>query len=272
MKQALLLPLFGLIILDGFGQNTLTYQVFFNLDQHNIESDEETKLAEWTAQFNSDSIMKLEIIGHTDELGSNEYNLQLSENRGNAIIDWFETNRPFFYKTSIVDAKGEEFASKARSSTGVPSDRKVEIFITLESSDSTRTDGQKLADAEIGESIVFENLKFIGGQHFLLPQAYPELEQLIDIMLHNPSLEIEIQGHVCCRKDTAKDGYDVHTRTYDLSWNRAKHIRDKLVYAGVEKDRISHIGFGGLKPLISPEITNEDRMKNRRVEIKVTGK
>jgi outer membrane protein OmpA-like peptidoglycan-associated protein len=90
-------------------------------------------------------------------------------------------------------------------------------------------------------------------------------------MQKNPTLEIEIRGHICCKLHS-EDGMDIDTRTYSLSLNRAKHIRDQLVEAGISTERMKYIGFAGTKPLIEPELTADDRNRNRRVEIKILKK
>ncbi len=72
---------------------------------------------------------------------------------------------------------------------------------------------------------MLENLQFLPGKHVLRSFSKPEVEKLLNIMLENPTLEIEIQGHVCCgRMIGDADHLDFDTRSYDLSANRAKSI------------------------------------------------
>jgi outer membrane protein OmpA-like peptidoglycan-associated protein len=54
----------------------------------------------------------------------------------------------------------------------------------------------------------------------------------------------------------------------ELSFLRAKAIADILVKRGISLERISVIGSGDTRPIDSNE-TNEGRVKNRRVEVKL---
>jgi outer membrane protein OmpA-like peptidoglycan-associated protein len=53
-----------------------------------------------------------------------------------------------------------------------------------------------------------------------------------------------------------------------LSYRRVEKIKEYLVQYGIDKKRIETVGYGGAKP-IAPNDTEENRAKNRRVEIKV---
>ena len=66
------------------------------------------------------------------------------------------------------------------------------------------------------------------------------------------------QGHVCCANN------------YMLSQERAIAIANYLVKNGVSSNRITYSAYSNSRPLV-PEIDDESRQKNRRVEILVTG-
>jgi len=60
--------------------------IYFDVDRYEIDSTYFTYLEKLTRILNSHSDLRLKIIGHTDADGSNEYNLELSKNRANAIF------------------------------------------------------------------------------------------------------------------------------------------------------------------------------------------
>ncbi len=99
------------------------------------------------------------------------------------------------------------------------------------------------------------------------------MKRLLSILQEHQNIKIEIQGHVCCL-DYQKfdDGWDRDTRTYNLSINRAEHIYKYLIHNGIDSTRLSYKGFGGAFRLIEPELNEEDRIQNRRVEILVVDK
>ena len=58
-----------------------------------------------------------------------------------------------------------------------------------------------------------------------------------------------------------------------LSETRAKAVADYLIEKGIPASRLKHKGFGNLKPLVPfPEKNESDRVKNRRVEIRIISK
>lgn len=118
-------------------------------------------------------------------------------------------------------------------------------------------------NGKVGDKIRLENLNFIGGSDKLLPESLPVLEELLQVMIDNPKLKIQIQGHVCCYiKDPS-----------DISRKRAKAIYKYLIENGIKKRRLSFKSFDGKKPLFNiPEETEEEKAANRRVEIEIIEK
>lgn len=268
----------------GNCQDAEKHTVYFDLGDAHLNSESLEKLISWFETL-PDSILKIEIIGYADFVGSNKDNLDLSKLRAEQIVEQIELQNHFSYKMVLFDFDGEKHSIPTNSKSGSPIDRKVEIAayrypkkeIEIESnSDSqelivSNSQAGLLTKTNVGETLVLDNLNFIPGQHFLMPEAVSELQALIEVLEKNPTLEIEIQGHICCQL-TERDGYDVKTKTYDLSINRAKYINDQLVLAGISQERLTFKGFAGTQPLVFPEKTELDRAKNRRVELKVLKK
>jgi len=55
-----------------------------------------------------------------------------------------------------------------------------------------------------------------------------------------------------------------------LSQGRVNNVKRALMQEGIDKDRIKAVGYGETKPLV-PNTTEENKQKNRRVEIIVVG-
>jgi outer membrane protein OmpA-like peptidoglycan-associated protein len=121
-----------------------------------------------------------------------------------------------------------------------------------------------------GDELIIEGLNFYPGSHRTLPEAKPILKKLLQLLQENPTLMVEIQGHVCCAAKPNEDGLDDETGDFKLSWNRAQYVRDYLIQNGVAENRITYRGFAMTRPLVYPEKTIQDQIKNRRVEILVT--
>jgi len=118
-----------------------------------------------------------------------------------------------------------------------------------------------LKPIKVGQSIVLRNIFFdfdkanIKGQN--LKQ---ELENLIKLMNDNPNIKIEISGHT--------DNIGSAAYNQKLSESRAKAVVDYLIEHGIDRSRLSYMGYGFEKP-IAPNDTEEGRQLNRRVEFKI---
>ena len=68
------------------------------------------------------------------------------------------------------------------------------------------------------------------------------------------------------------DGYDMDTKTYELSVNRAKEVYTFLLRSGIDPRRMSYEGRGSNEKLYAVEVNDQQRTANRRVEIVIVDK
>jgi outer membrane protein OmpA-like peptidoglycan-associated protein len=90
--------------------------------------------------------------------------------------------------------------------------------------------------------------------------GYPALDNWVKMMKDNPFMTAEIQGH------TDAVGSDSYNQA--LSERRAASVVSYLVGKGIERDRLTSIGYGESRLI---EQTQEKSETNRRVVLKVTG-
>jgi outer membrane protein OmpA-like peptidoglycan-associated protein len=100
------------------------------------------------------------------------------------------------------------------------------------------------------------NLKinFESGTAKILPASTGTLKELESILKKDTTLNIQLNGHVCCSPDQP------------LSLARARAVGHYLIVAGIPQERIFCYGFSNKKPLVA-ETTDENMAKNRRVEV-----
>jgi outer membrane protein OmpA-like peptidoglycan-associated protein len=120
-----------------------------------------------------------------------------------------------------------------------------------------------LQKIEIGKIIVLNNIFFNTNKFDLLPESKIELEQIVQFLNENPTLNIEIGGH------TDNIGDDETNLT--LSKNRAKTVFEYLINQNIRANRLSFKGYGETNP-ISDNKTEDRRKMNRRTEFKITNK
>lgn len=95
----------------------------------------------------------------------------------------------------------------------------------------------------------------------LRPDAEPALNQLLAFLKEEPKLAVEIGGHT---DNVGKPDYNLK-----LSEARAAAVKQWLVAHGIVASRLTSHGYGDTQPLV-PNTSDENRFKNRRVEVKRT--
>lgn len=112
----------------------------------------------------------------------------------------------------------------------------------------------------LNQKIVLKNVLFIRGKSELLPEAFEELDLLVQTLKNDPSLYIELSGHT--------DNTGSKTLNKELSEQRVITVKKYLKAAGIQKKRISGQGYGGSQPIAS-NTSEATRRLNRRVEFKL---
>jgi outer membrane protein OmpA-like peptidoglycan-associated protein len=78
------------------------------------------------------------------------------------------------------------------------------------------------------------------------------------ILMKNPEIEVEVQGHT--------DNTGIAKYNQWLSEKRAQRVKDYLVSKGVDPSRLAAKGYGLTQPVASND-TEDGRAQNRRVEL-----
>ena len=272
----LLVFLFIVQLATGLTAQELT--IYFQNDSYRIEK----VYSEQLNQLVSQEIETIQLEGFTDQNGSHAYNQNLSEKRVRAVKDFFVAQG--VHAALITCAKGK--GKHPDRSKSFAEQRCVRIVYTLSQPKvetipvpefveieeiPVLTISEKVQTLEVGQKLALHNLTFIPGRRYLLAEARPHFVELLTTLQDNPTLKIEIHGHVCCTPNSNEDGLDSDTGQKNLSVMRAKYIFDSLVRSGIHPDRLSYKGFAGAIPLVD-EVDERSRQMNRRVEIQIVAK
>jgi outer membrane protein OmpA-like peptidoglycan-associated protein len=116
----------------------------------------------------------------------------------------------------------------------------------------------------LGDRINLQNIKFDSDKTEILEKSKTALEQLGAFLEANPTVHIEIQGHVNGESKRNKRKYR------KLSTARAKAIYDSLLARGIDGSRLDYKGFGNSMMIYPTPVNNRQAEANRRVEAEVT--
>jgi len=112
-------------------------------------------------------------------------------------------------------------------------------------------------DVKLNMTYVLHNIQFEYNKATLQESSFTELEKLISLLKENASWKITLAGHT--------DDVGSLDFNQQLSEARAGSAAGFLIANGIDKKRITAIGFGKQKPL-SLENSEVAKAKNRRVE------
>jgi chemotaxis protein MotB len=113
---------------------------------------------------------------------------------------------------------------------------------------------------------------FTSGEASLPPDARRQLDQLAQL-LKTPQardLRVMVVGHTDSRTVGKRGTRDHYPDNWHLSAARALNVAEYLQRAGLREDQVGIAGYGRHQPLAANE-TDAARMRNRRVEIFITG-
>ena len=268
------------------------FTVYFESNKFELATKENTKLTSWIAENRSNKIVA--IHGFTDEDGSSGFNDTLAQKRVNYIFNSVknqikiredfktrsfgetftqsknkaENRRVIIYyilekdlvrEDEILGIKKEVIEEQPKPEIEYPEK------LVFENPNGTKSEFKldtvfmkKIEHAQKGEKLKIENLNFIINTFAVVPESRGKMYELLVVLQSNPSLKIQIQGHLCC----------MPVDRLDLSTQRAKAIFNFLIANDIYKARLSYKGFGSSDPIYPlPEKDEKERAANRRVEI-----
>ena len=103
------------------------YGILFDTDKTLIKSESEPTLKEVAQLLQDDSALKLSIIGHTDNVGTKEYNDKLSQGRAQAVVGWLMLNGVDMTRLKPLGRGFDEPVAPNDTEEGRAKNRRVEL-------------------------------------------------------------------------------------------------------------------------------------------------
>ncbi len=112
-----------------------------------------------------------------------------------------------------------------------------------------------------GKKITIEQIQFKPGTSEIATNGEGNIRRLRDFLALNSKLEVEIQGHVY------EPGDHNSYAGQKLSEARARTVMKYLIDNGIDRARLTAVGFGNTKPIYVDTRHASEQQANRRVEI-----
>lgn len=126
-----------------------------------------------------------------------------------------------------------------------------------------------LEPAQVGRTIVIENIYYDYNDSSIRPDAAAELDKLTGVLVDNPSIILELGSHTDSRGGDASN--------LKLSQDRAEAVVDHIISKGrISPTRLKAQGYGELQPIVDcdkrrKKCSEGEHAANRRTSVRVLG-
>ncbi|MBI5541334.1 MAG: OmpA family protein [Bacteroidia bacterium] len=270
--------LFGLFFSACYSQQKKQYELYFDSDKALLSQSSVNTIDSLLVLNNVENISSVNIYGYCDSIGNFDYNNKLSIRRAESVKNYFNVKGVVsdsikikgFGKTNLK-YKSEKWDKNRRVSIELCFKKKIPVknvvvdkpvAVIKPKQETIKNEiAEFVKKSEVGDKIALKNITFYGGTPQPMPESFKTLEKLVKTLNENPTLEICIEGHICCHNNDDDN----------LSGRRAMAVYDYLIGFGIDKNRLSYKGFGRTRPL-TEERTSAEQQMNRRVEIRIIKK
>ena len=229
----------------------ISLNIEYDIDKADIRpqyNDEVAKVGDFMKKYPTTTAV---IEGYTDEVGSDEHNMQLSQRRAESVVKSLEEH--FGIDPSRLSAKGygktRPTADNA-TDAGKQKNRRIDAIIDCV------LDVKELA-APPDRLCLTLKVEFATDSAEITPRYYDEVNKVGEYMKKYPTTSAVIEGHT--------DNVGAPEHNMKLSQHRAESVVNYLVgNFGIERTRLSAKGYGASRR-IAYNNTAEGRQKNRRI-------
>jgi outer membrane protein OmpA-like peptidoglycan-associated protein len=251
-----------LFLIFSFGLNAQEkLNVYFDFDKYNLNEQAIKSINTWIAEGKNYQVIKL--YGFCDSKGTNSYNDTLALKRVNELYNFLKESEIEVLKDIEIRGFGEDF----KQSKVQDENRRVTIIYTSKidkvveepPTPLQKQFTEKIKSAKKGDLLKLDNIYFYNNSAKVVTKSEPILYELLCVMVDNPTLRIEIQGHICCKRPNEPEV---------VSTARARAVYNYLIRNKIERTRMTFKGYGVSRPIHPiPEKNAIEEDDNRRVEI-----
>lgn len=236
--------------MPGHYKYCITLQGEFDIDKAIIRPEYKDEIAQVGNFMKKYPTTTAVIEGHTDNVGSYNHNMDLSQRRAEAVVNYLVEQ--YGIERSRLSAKGYGFTRPIADNAtdeGKQKNRRIEAVIDCAFDVQQVTPPERLCMSLV--------LDFDPGKAEVKPQYRNEIAKVADYMKRYNTTTAVIEGHT--------DNTGSPEQNMKLSQQRAQNVVNYLVdNFGIERSRLSAKGYGATRR-VSYNNTPEGRQKNRRI-------
>lgn len=232
--------------------------------------------------------LKVELGGYTDNVGSTSKNIELSRNRAKFVYAFLLKNgineeritykgygpkRPLYsnrysstregnrrIEVKIIDKAKEDYSKLVEESNGEPI---TEDGDNLKKQHNLTVLFDNLESVVVGNTLTISSIEYEPNMVAVPEESKTDLNKLADLLIENPTIVGEIQGH------TDKSGLEELNQL--LSEQRSEAVYNYLISKGVLEKQLSYKGYGSSDPIMSNKY-QYGKEANRRIDFKLLSK
>lgn len=228
------------------------FDVHFEINRAEIPRADSERLNAAGAFMQRYPDTKAIIEGHTDNVGSEESNMQLSQRRADSVLQYLAGQQIDASRISTV-ARGEaQPIATNDTEAGKRENRRINTTIDCVKDVA----GLSLPEARVTIAALVE---FDSNSVTVKDEYRADLEKAANYLRDNPNVTAHVEGHAADLTSTAK--------AQEISERRAANVVDYLVENfNIDRSRLTAEGFGKTRR-IAYNSTEEGKQQNRRVNI-----
>ncbi len=230
------------------GNKLILRNVFYDYNKTEIKKESTYELDKVVKMLKEHPKLIIEVGGHTDSVGSKQFNQKLSEKRAEAVLEYLETkgitddriiavgygesqpyidndtenNRKLNRRTEleIVEVNKDNFLNTELLNPTVNTDVVVENEVKIEPQEKTSySEGEQLT-----QKVHF----LVNNYDHITPYSEKKLHAVMEILQNNATMRIKIIGYAHGSSDT---------EAKNLAENRSKRLVEYFVSKGFEQNR-----------------------------------
>lgn len=227
-------------------------EIQFEINRADIPRAETERLNAAGAFLKKYPDTKAVIEGHTDNVGTSQANMQLSQRRADSVLQYLVGQQIDAGRISTLARGEEEPVANNDSDAGKSENRRINTTIDCVNDVA----GLSLPEARITIAALVE---FDANSVTVDERYHADLEKAANYLRDNPKVTAHVEGHAA---DLAS-----MDRAQKISEQRAANVVDYLVEKfNIDRSRLTAEGFGKTRR-VAYNTTEEGKQKNRRVNV-----